>query len=183
MEKTTSKGKAGGMTEQQRPGYGSLRRRRVGGAATLLLLVWALSCPLFQSEARGDTASLTLDVASLTFPASDPDITPQIAALENPVTVTVRVRGAVSTIADLTILAAGDLLSSADSIPITGITWTATGAGFVAGTLSKIDPQTMGHWFGKNIDVQGSLWFRLANSWGYPTGTYSQTLMLTLASY
>jgi len=171
------------MTVAQRPGYGGDSQRRAGSATLVLPLILALSILPFSLEARGDTATLTLGVASVSFPPADPDSTPQIGAMENPVSVTVKIRSATDAIIDLSVLAAGDLVSGGDSISISRVSWTAAGSGFVGGALSKTGPQAVGQWFGRNVDVQGSLWFWLANSWDYPSGTYSQTLILTLAAY
>ena len=126
---------------------------------------------------------MTFDVLALTFPSADPDVTPEIPAAENPVSVSVKVRGAVTTITDLTATAAGDLISGADIIPIDRVRWIAAGQGFVSGSLKAYDPQLVGQWFGKRTDVTGTLSFRLQNSWQYASGFYSQVVVYTLVSY
>jgi hypothetical protein len=108
---------------------------------------------------------------------------PLINAVENPVTVEVTVRAGNPAITDLTVLAAGDLMSGAELIPIGQVSWTAQGNGFVSGVLSKDDPQPVGQWFGKRVDALGSLSFRLQNSWSYAAGSYSQTIIYTLVAY
>ncbi len=158
-------------------------RCRAATARPVIAFALALSSLLLPAGAYCDEATLTLDVVSLSFPSSDPDLVPEISAVENPVTVSVRVRGASSTIADLTAISPGDLVSGTDAIAIDRVNWTALGDGFVSGALSKTDPQPVGHWFGKKVDATGALWFRLQNSWTYATGTYSQTVIYTLVSY
>jgi hypothetical protein len=148
-----------------------------------LLLAAGVAAALLSLPASADTARLTLDVATLSFPSADPDSVPQISAVENPVTVEVTVRCGNPSIADLTVLSSGDLLSGIDAIPIDRVSWTASGNGFTSGVLSRDDPQPVGQWFGKRVDAVGSLWFRLDNSWDYVTGSYSQTVVYTLTSY
>lgn len=126
---------------------------------------------------------MTFDVLTLTFPSADPDLAPEITASENPVSISVKVRGAATTISDLTATAAGDLISGADIIPIDRVRWTAAGQGFVSGGLEAYDPQLVGQWFGKRTDTTGTLSFRLQNSWQYATGYYSQVVVYTLVSY
>lgn len=80
-------------------------------------------------------AKLTLGVATINFPDSDPDSQPSIGATQNPVTVTVKAQTGSSSTVALSVQANGDLDSGGNTIPITKVTWTASGAGFVAGTM------------------------------------------------
>jgi len=137
---------------------------------------------LAPSMVEADEARLTLGAAMLSFPSADPDAVPSIAALENPLLVEIMVRGGHSMLSQLTVQAGGDLQSGSDKITITSITWTAQGEGFVAGTLSKEQPQLVGQWLG-NVNRTGNLWFWLENSWSYPAGDYSQSLAYTLIAY
>jgi hypothetical protein len=148
-----------------------------------LLLAAGASVILLSPPASADSARLTLDVAALSFPSADPDVVPQVSALENPVTVEVTIRAGNPSIADLTVVSSGDLQSGADVIPIDRVSWTANGDGFTSGVLSKNGPQPVGQWFGKRIDAVGTLWFQLENSWDYAAGFYSQTVVYTLTSY
>jgi hypothetical protein len=130
--------------------------------------------------AQADSARLSLNIALLSFPSADPDSVPSVAAAQNPVQVTVEVRGTGSS--QLTVLAGGDLRSGPDQIPIDRITWTAQGSGFTSGTLSRSQPQLVGQWLGKTDSI-GQLRFWLQNSWSYAAGSYSQGLVYTLVAY
>ena len=88
--------------------------------------------------------------------------------------------GSAST-ATLTVLAAGDLTSGTDTIAISNVTWTATGAGFVAGTMNKTTAQSAGSWTGSG-NRSGTFSYFLANSWSYPTGSYTATTTYTLTA-
>ena len=156
------------------------------GRATMALALFVVAPVVVCGGAtcvRADDATLTFDVLTLTFPSADPDVTPEIPAGENPVTVSVKVRAAATAIIDLTATAAGDLISGADIIPIDRVRWIAAGQGFVSGSLKAYDPQLVGQWFGKRTDVTGTLSFRLQNSWQYASGFYSQVVVYTLVSY
>ena len=63
------------------------------------------------------------------FPARDPSSAPTIAALENPIPIEVQYTGQGNWV--LTVIANGDLVSGADTIPIANIRWTATGAAYL----------------------------------------------------
>jgi hypothetical protein len=182
MEEARSKGIAGGVMRAKRStNWGRCCRR----AAAFLALAIAspVAVAVTATGAYGDSASFTFDALTLTFPSADPDAVPDIAALENPVSVSVRVRGSAATIADLTVIAAGDLLSGSDAIPVDRVSWTGLGSGFLSGALSRYDPQLVGQWFGKRTNANGTLSFRLQNSWDYATGFYSQVVVYTLVSY
>jgi len=157
-------------------------RGRTTVALALFVIAPVLACTA-AIPVWADDAALTLDVLTLSFPSADPDLTPEIPALENPISVSVRVRGASTTITDLTANAAGNLISGSDIIPIDRVRWTAAGQGFVSGNLEAYDPQLVGQWFGKRTDATGTLSFRLQNSWQYATGFYSQVVVYTLVSY
>ena len=183
MEQGRQERKAGGMGRAQRLLPYSRNGRRVTKTSPIVVLVFSLSTFLLPLKAYCDTATLTLDVVTLSFPSSDPDAVPQISAIENPVSVSVTVRASNPAIVDLTVISAGDLMSGSDSIAIDRVSWTASGDGFVPGALSKTDPQPVGQWFDRRVDANGTLWFQLENSWDYATGTYSQTAIYTLVSY
>lgn len=183
MEQGRQERKAGGMRRWRRGFPYSRNGRRVTKASPVVVLVFSLSTLLLPLKAYCDEATLTLDVVTLSFPSSDPDAVPQISAIENPVSVSVKVRASTPAIVDLTVISAGDLMSGSDSIAIDRVSWTASGDGFVPGALSKTDPQPVGQWFDRRLDANGTLWFQLENSWDYATGTYSQTVIYTLVSY
>lgn len=124
---------------------------------------------------------LSVSPATVVLSAGDPDAAPSVVAA--PVTVTYRVTGASPRDTwQLTVLANGDLLSGPSTVDITNVTWTATPAPpFQNGTLSRTTAQRMASGSG-NENRTGSLTFRLANSWTYTAGTYTQTLVFTLSS-
>jgi hypothetical protein len=126
-------------------------------------------------------ARLTLSSTSVTFPDSSPDIVPFVSGLPNPLSITVKARLTANASLRLSVLASDDLRSGTRTIPASHITWTAAGAGFVAGTLSRTTPQSVGSWVGSGArNGSQSLLFR--NLWTHPTGTYSLTMTYTLSS-
>ena len=70
------------------------------------------------------------------------------------------------------------------SVDITNVSWTATPAPpFQNGTLSKTVAQRMASGTGVvNPATNGSVTFRLANSWNYTAGLYTQTVTFTLSA-
>jgi hypothetical protein len=81
----------------------------------------------------------------------------------------------------LTVLASDDLRSGVTTIPANAITWTATGTGFVGGTVNRTTAQTVGSWTGSG-SFNGSQQYLFRNLWTYSTGTYTLTLVYTLTS-
>ena len=127
------------------------------------------------------TAKLTLGTNTINFPDADPDTTPSIVATENPVNVTAKVKTGGASTATLTVLAGGNLTSGSDTIAIGNVTWTATGAGFVPGTMNMATAQSAGSWTGSG-NRSGSFSYFLANSWAYQTGSYTATTTYTLTA-
>jgi len=118
---------------------------------------------------------------SISFPDSDPESVLSIPS--NPATLAVVAKaktGSASNVT-LTVKANGDLTSSgpAETIPISNVTWTASGTGFSAGTMNKTTAQTCGSWTGSG-KYTGSYSYFLANSWTLPVGTFTQTATYTL---
>ena len=145
------------------------------GAAPLA--AWAQG----RGGAPGPQLDLSITPASITFASADPDVSPVITAA--PVVVTVRVRGNSGPWA-LTVLAGGDLLAGSSTVDITNVSWTATPAPpYQSGTLSKTVAQRLASGTG-NVSpaANGSVTFRLANSWMYSAGNYTQTLVFTLSA-
>jgi hypothetical protein len=128
-----------------------------------------------------NTAKLTLGVATIAFPDADPDTTPSIAATQNPVTVTAKAKTTNAGAVTLTVVTGGDLTSGSDTILIGNVTWTVTGAGFVAGTMNKTTAQSAGSWTGSGSRA-GTFSYNLANSWAYATGAYTATATYTLTA-
>jgi len=134
------------------------------------------------SSARAQKLDLSLSPVVITFPSSDPDAVPVVSA--PPVQITYRVRQNNDAPWSLTVLAAGDLVSGPSRVNISNVTWVATPAPpFQSGTLSNTVAQRVASGTGNvNPDTIGSITFRLANSWTYSTGTYTQTILFTLSA-
>lgn len=126
-------------------------------------------------------ARLSLSATSLTFPDADPDTVPQIAAAQGPVTITTKARASAAGAVTLTVLASSDLRSGLTTIPASSITWTATGAGFVGGTLSATTARVVASLTGSGVR-SGTQTFFFRNLWTYPTGTYTLTVTFTLTA-
>jgi hypothetical protein len=125
--------------------------------------------------------SLTLGMGTINFPAAHPDLVPSVPANENPVTVTISVHASSSAIVTLTCLAGGDLVSGSNTISAGAVSWTATGTGFLSGTMSRTSAQPAGQWTGLGTR-SGTFSFRLANSWNYAVGAYSTSVVYTLTA-
>ena len=126
-------------------------------------------------------ARLSLSSTGVSFPDSNPDLVPLVPGTPGPLTVTVKARTTLNATLRLSVLASDDLRSGVRTLPSSNITWTAAGAGFVAGTLNRATPQTVGTWVGSGARTGAqSLFF--ANAWSHPTGTYSLTMTYTLSS-
>ncbi len=157
------------------------------------LAVWLAGLMLGAARAEAQTsvgtlnttvsgmARLTLSSTSLTFPDADPDTVPQVPPTQGPITITAKARAAAAGAVTLTVLAANDLRSGLSTIPATSITWTTTGPGFVAGTLSATVANTVAIWTGPGVRT-GTQSFLFRNSWTYPTGTYTLTMTYTLTA-
>lgn len=139
------------------------------------------SKPLTVNAAVNARASLTLGTTSISFPDADPDTVPSIASSPASVSVTAKVRTGSASTATLTHLAADDLKSGSDVIGINNVTWTASGGGFVPGTMNKTTAQTAGSWTGSG-NRSGSFSYFLANSWDYATGSYNASTSYTLTA-
>ena len=127
------------------------------------------------------TAKLTISPTTISFPDADPDVTNPIPATGGAVTVTVKAKTGSSSSVTLTHKAADDLKDVAKTIPISNVTWTAAGAGYVAGTMNKTTGQAVGTWTGSGT-YPGTLTFTLVNDWAYETGSYSALTTFTLTA-
>ena len=134
------------------------------------------------SATVANTAKLSLGVAAIAYPDADPDVLNPIPATQNPVSVTAKAKTTTSGAVTLTVVTGGDLISGAsDTILIGNVTWTASGAPFVAGTMNRTIAQSAGSWTGSG-GYTGSFSYNLANSWSYATGSYSATATYTLTA-
>jgi hypothetical protein len=129
----------------------------------------------------GGVAKLSLSSNSLSFPDANPDLFPQVQASTGTMTVTAKARANAGATVTLTVQAADDLRSGVDTIPATALTWTASGPGFVAGTVSRAAPQLVGSWSGSGVRT-GTQLYQFQNSWNYASGTYTVALLYTLST-
>ena len=101
-----------------------------------------------------------------------------------PVTINYRVRQNNKQTWLLTVIASGDLVSGPSTVDISAVSWVATPAPpFQNGTLSKTVARTVATGPGNQASpATGSLTFRLANSWTYDAGIYTQSIVFTLST-
>ena len=154
-------------------------------------MAWTVAAPSARASGQvanatlsanvGTIAKLTLSTATASFPDADPDAVPQIPTAGGPILITAKSRAMPGMQVVLTVQAADDLRSGVDVIPASNITWTATGAGFVAGTLSMLSPVTLATWTGSGVR-SGTQQLYLRNLWTHPTGTYTVSLLYTLSA-
>ena len=126
-------------------------------------------------------AKLSLSAGSLTFPDADPDAVPLVPSTPPTVAITAKGRAVLNGAVTVTVLASDNLRSGVSTLPASLITWTATGSGFVDGTLSATTPQVVGTWIGSGVR-NGTQSFFFSNLWSHATGTYTVTLMYTLSA-
>lgn len=126
-------------------------------------------------------AELALAPTTINFADASPTTTASVPA-DNPVAVTARVRTGRATAATLTVAATTDLVSGSDSIPISNVSWTASGAPFIAGALNLTTPQSAATFGNGSGLFTGTYNFALANSWNYNTGSYTATVTYTLTA-
>ena len=157
----------------------------------VILLGWAVVASPTRAAAQTATATLsaniatvaglTLSSATLAFPDADPDAVPLIPATAGPILITAKSRATAGAQVVLAVQATDDLRSGVSVIAASNITWTGSGLGFVAGTLSKSSPVTVATWTGSGIR-SGSQQFFFRNLWTHPTGTYTLTMTYTLSA-
>ncbi len=153
-----------------------MTRQTLRAALAVLVLIG------LPAVAAAQKLDLSVTPGVITFPPSDPDAVPIVAAA--PVQVTYRVRQNKNGPWLLTVQAGGDLNSGPSTIDISNVTWVATPAPpFQNGTLSKTVAQTVASGTDNvNPARTGSITFRVANSWTYDAGTYTQTVVFTLST-
>jgi hypothetical protein len=150
--------------------------------STHLSVMGALMMLLLPSAASAQRLELTLVSRVITFTESDPDVVPVIAAA--PLQVQYRIRQNTNVPWTLTVRANGDLIAGTATVDISNVSWVATPAPpFQNGTLSRTVEQTLASGDGNvNPARTGSVIFRLANSWTYSAGNYTQTVLFTLSA-
>jgi len=150
------------------------------GAALAIAVVSSLADP---GQAAAQRLDLSVSPTIISFPPADPDVFPVVTSA--PVTISYRIRQVKGKESwQLTVLSSGDLLAGGSAVDISNVSWVATPSPpFRNGTLSKTVAQVVASGNGNvNPTASGSLTFRMANSWTYSTGTYTQTLVFTLSS-
>ena len=155
------------------------------------VIAWTVAAPSARAAAQASTATLSANVstiaklnlstASASFPDADPDAVPQVPTAGGPILITAKSRANPGVLVVLTLQAADDLRSGVNVIPASNITWTASGNGFVGGTLSKVAPVTVATWTGSGVRT-GSQQLYFRNLWTHPTGTYTVSLLYTLSA-
>lgn len=136
---------------------------------------------LFPLPLHAQRVALTITPAAFTFPSADPDVAPVV----NAPMLTVRYRVQQNRDAQwrITIVANGDLVSGAASIPISNVTWTATPSPpFQNGTMNSTVEQIVASGTGNVATTNGTITFALVNSWNYAAGVYSQSFVFTISA-
>ena len=126
-------------------------------------------------------ARLSLSSNNLSFPDSDPDLVPQVPSSGGPITIIAKARAERNGLVTLTVQAEDDLRSGVSVLPVSLLTWTASGPGFVNGTVSRTNAQLVGSWVGSGAR-SGTQTFRFENRWTHPAGIYTVTLTYTLTA-
>ena len=116
----------------------------------------------------------------LSFPDTDPDSSTSITV--PPINISAKARAAASSNILLTVISDKSHFDAPGSatIPVAGLTWTATGSVFINGTMSSAGAQTVASWTGP-ANQAGTQTYTLANLWSYAPGAHSVTLTYTLS--
>jgi hypothetical protein len=151
---------------------------RVAASVAVMSLVWVLDPP----TASAQLLEMSLSPTTITFATADPDTLPVVTSA--PVLVTYRIRQNSNQPWTLTVVANGDLVAGSATVDISNISWVATPAPpFQNGVMSKTVAQRIASGTGNQANTsQGQITFRLANSWNYVPGLYTQTVVFTLAA-
>jgi hypothetical protein len=134
------------------------------------------------APAAAQRLDLSISPQTISFPLADPDTVPVVSSAT--AQLTYRVRQNNNQPWTLTVLAMGDLNSGLSTVDIGSVSWIATPAPpFQNGTLSKVVAQRLAGGVGNlNPTATGQIAFRLANSWNYTAGLYTQTIVFTLSA-
>jgi hypothetical protein len=146
------------------------------------LVVAGLLVLSLPGSAAAQLLDLSVSPAVIGFASVDPDTVPIISSA--PVTINYRVQQNNKQTWLLTVIASGDLVSGPSTVDISAVSWVATPAPpFQNGTLSKTVASTVATGPGNQASAAtGSLTFRLANSWTYDAGIYTQSIVFTLST-
>jgi hypothetical protein len=133
------------------------------------------------SSSMPPLARLSLSANNLNFPDADPDLVPQVPSSGGPITITAKARAQSGGMVTLTVQASDDLRSGVDMLPVSLITWTASGPGFINGTMSRTSAQLVATWVGSGVR-SGTQTYRFENRWTHSSGIYTVTLVYTLTA-
>lgn len=126
-------------------------------------------------------ATLRLDSGTVYFPPDDPLATGKITQT-GAVNIEAEARTSDFQAVTLTALAASDLKSEENTIPIDALSWDATGMGYTqTGVLSDTQAQLLGSW-NRSGSYDGTISYVLTNEWNYAAGTYTTTITYTLTA-
>jgi hypothetical protein len=158
-----------------------MRARTLLSSSSRWLVTFGLMTASVMVSARPAAAQLLqLQPTTISIASADPDTVPLISA--SPIRVTYIALGQGGGSWTITVEAEGQLVSGASTIPISNVSWVATPTPtFRNGTLSTT-PQVLATGTGLALLERGDVTFRLANSWNYNVGTYTQTITFTLSS-
>lgn len=129
----------------------------------------------------GGLAKLSFSTNAISFPDANPDTTPSVPSSPAAIVITAKARATRLSVVALTVSTSDDLRAGVSTIPATEISWTASGPGFVNGTLNRVAPQMVASWPGSGV-YTGTQQYVFANKWSHPTGNFSLTLTYTLSS-
>jgi len=148
---------------------------------TLRLALLAAGVAALPASAAAQRIDLSISPLTINFPIADPDVVPLVSSTAVQITYRIRQNDGPWT---MTVLALGDLISGVATVDISNVTWIATPAPpFQNGTLSKTVAQRLAGGSGSiNPTATGQVTFRLANSWTYTAGLYTQTIIFTLST-
>lgn len=132
--------------------------------------------------ASAQRLDLSIAPTTIVFATADPDTVPVITSPA--VQVSYRIRQNNFNPWILSVLAGGDLVSGAATVDISNISWVATPSPpFQSGVMSKTVAQRVAGGTGNVANTsRGQITFRLANSWNYTAGLYTQTVVFTLTA-
>jgi hypothetical protein len=174
-------GACGGRSGRLAPGVTALVLAALVVSAGPLVHSASLTRTATATATVSGLAKLTLSSSSLVFPDADPDTVASIPANGSPLSITAKARTSIGSVVTLVVKAAGNLQSGLDTIPVSQVRWTATGTGFVGGTMSATTAQTVGSWVSSG-SWTGTQAYTLLNAWTYAVGTYTTTLTYTLTA-
>ena len=129
----------------------------------------------------GTQARLVMVSTAVAFPDADPDTVLKVASVPASIDITAKARTTRNSQVTLTLQSTDDLRSGVTVLPAALVTWTASGAGFVPGTLSRSLAQVVGSWTGSGVR-SGSQSFFFENLWTHPPGTYTISLVYTISA-